>query len=85
MGLGGIIVGGHAGALVIVGHQDYSEFIGFHTVTLAIFFVELVVWEFFSSFTQVHFCKILLNNPSKKTKFLSRMCDQSIYNYLDGF
>ena len=47
----GTLMGGSVGSLMSSAHQTHEEFSTFHYPVIAIFTLELVVWETFSTLT----------------------------------
>jgi len=58
--VGATLLGGSAGSLLSSAHQTPEEFGTFHWQVIAIFGLELVVWETVSTVAQMFFCTVII-------------------------
>ena len=82
MFLGGMILAGSGGALVSAAHQTSSEFETFHWQVVAIFGLELIVWESVSCISQMIYCTAIIK--LKLGNFAKFFSNPIVLYYLDG-
>ena len=80
--IGATLLGGSAGALLSSAHQTPEEFSTFHGPVIAIFALELVVWETVSCVTQMIYCTIVIKKQLGNVAKI--FANPIILYYLDG-
>lgn len=80
--IGGILLGGSAGSLLSSAHQSNEEFGSFHGPVIAIFALELVLWETVSCISQMIFCSIIIKKQLGNAAKI--FANPIILYYLDG-
>jgi hypothetical protein len=78
----GTVVGGSGGSLISAANQSPLAFSTFHWQVGAIFVLELVVWEAFSTITQVIYCSLLVKFHGGP--LLKKLANPIVLFHIDG-